>query len=124
MMFSMCFQLTMRLIHIILSSTLLLAVNARVMLTRNCDVKDSLVNGVMGYIFHFVNGKDNDVSAVAVIFDNKNVGKKNERRKQTGNMVLIERIQEEILIKKSTTIVRHQFPLKLAWGAQHIRFRG
>lgn len=81
MMFSMCFQLTMRLIHIILSSTLLLAVNARVMLTRNCDVKDSLVNGVMGYIFHFVNGKDNDVSAVAVIFDNKNVGEKKRKTK-------------------------------------------
>lgn len=48
------------------------------MLTRNCDVKDGLVNGVMGYISHFVNGKDNDVSAVAVIFDNKNVGKKPE----------------------------------------------
>lgn len=86
-----------------------MAVNARVMLTRNCDVKDGLVNCVMGYISHFVNGKDNDVSAVAVIFDNKNVGKKTGRRKQTGNMVLIERIQEEILIKKSTTIVRHQF---------------
>lgn len=49
------------------------------MLTRNCDVKDGLVNGVMGYISHFVNGKDNDVSAVAVIFDNKNVGKKKRK---------------------------------------------
>lgn len=78
----------------------------------------------MGYISHFVNGKDNDVSAVAVIFDNKNVGKKTGRRKQTGNMVLIERIQEEILIKKSTTIVRHQFPLKLAWGCTAHKVQG
>lgn len=47
------------------------------MLTRNCDVKDGLVNGVMGYISHFVYGdvQKTNVTAVAVVFDSKNVGK-------------------------------------------------
>lgn len=53
-----------------------MVVNVWVMFIRNCDVKDGFVNGVMGYIFYFVNGKDNDVLVVVVIFDNKNVGKK------------------------------------------------
>lgn len=51
-------------------------VSVCVILIRNFDIKDGLVNGVMGYIFYFVNGKDNDVLVVVVIFDNKNVGKK------------------------------------------------
>lgn len=60
-----------------LASSLLFAVDARVVLTRNCDVKDGLVNGVMGYISHFVYGdkEETNVAAIAVIFDSKNVGK-------------------------------------------------
>lgn len=65
-----------------LSSFLLFAVNARVMLTRNCDVKDGLVNGVMGFISHFVyeNKDKSNIAAVAVIFDSKNVGKASGKR--------------------------------------------
>ena len=37
-----------------LSSSLLLGVNARVMLKRNCNVDDGLVNGVMGHVSHFM----------------------------------------------------------------------
>lgn len=33
-----------------LPTTLILSINARVMLTRNCNVEDGLVNGVMGHI--------------------------------------------------------------------------
>ncbi|XP_062602075.1 uncharacterized protein LOC134263710 [Saccostrea cucullata] len=37
-----------------LSSSLLLGVSARVMLTRNCNVDDGLVNGVMGHVSQFL----------------------------------------------------------------------
>ncbi|XP_052695810.1 uncharacterized protein LOC128174255 [Crassostrea angulata] len=109
-----------------LSSSLLFAVNARVMLTRNCDVKDGLVNGVMGYISHFQYGdaEKTNVTAIAVIFDSQNVGIKTGKRTKNGNMVLIERIQEEILVRKSNAIVRQQFPLKLSWACTAHKVQG
>ena len=33
-----------------------------------------------------------------------------------GNIVLIERVQEDIIEKKTKTVVRHQFPLRLSWS--------
>lgn len=66
-----------------LSSSLLLGVGARVMLTRNCDVGDGLVNGVMGYVSHFVYGRNhaaNNVVAIGAIFDNTNVGNKSGKK--------------------------------------------
>lgn len=109
-----------------LSSSLLFAVNARVMLTRNCDVKDGLVNGVMGYISHFEHGDADktNVTGIAVIFDCENVGKQSGKRTKNGNMVLIERIQEEIVIRKSISIVRQQFPLKLSWACTAHKVQG
>lgn len=85
------------------------------MLTRNCDVKEGLVNGVMGFISHFVheNKDKSNIAAVAVIFDSKNVGKASRKRTENGNLVFIERIQEDIVVRKSITCVRQQFPLKL-----------
>ncbi|XP_062611086.1 uncharacterized protein LOC134272924 [Saccostrea cucullata] len=70
-----------------LSSSLLLGINAKVMLTRNCNVDDGLVNGVMGQISHFVYSQKHDantVVAVAVIFDNVNVGKKSGKKQIMG----------------------------------------
>lgn len=109
-----------------LSSSLLFAVNARVMLTRNCDVKDGLVNGVMGYISHFVYGdvQKTNVTAVAVVFDSKDVGKTSGKQTKNGNLVLIERVQEEIVLRKSITCVRHQFPLKLSWACTAHKVQG
>lgn len=66
-----------------LPSTLLLGLGARVMLSRNCNVEDGLVNGVMGIVSNFVYGQNQSakpVVAVGVIFDNRNVGKKTGKR--------------------------------------------
>nr|XP_022311157.1 uncharacterized protein LOC111116452 [Crassostrea virginica] len=82
-----------------LCSSLLLGLNARVMLTRNCNVEDGLVNGVMGHVSRFVFGQGNaanTVLAVEVIFDNTNVGTKTGKRTKDGNSVLIERVHEDI----------------------------
>ncbi|XP_078320120.1 uncharacterized protein LOC144621199 [Crassostrea virginica] len=108
-----------------LCSSLLLGVNARVMLTRNCNVDDGLVNGVMGHVSRFVFGQGSaakTVLAVEVIFDNINVGKKTGKNTRCGNAVLIERVQEDIQEKKST--VRHQFPLRLSWACTSHKVQG
>ena len=68
-----------------LCSSLLLGLNARVMLTRNCNVDDGLVNGVMGHVSRFVFGQGsaaNTVLAVEVKFDNTNVGTKTGKKKR------------------------------------------
>ena len=109
-----------------LISSLLLGVNARVMLTRNCNVDDGLVNGVMGHITHFKFSQRNSniVIAVGVVFDNVNVGKKSGKHTENGNIVLIERVQEDILEKKMKAVVRHQFPLRLAWACTAHKVQG
>ena len=111
-----------------LSNTLLVAVNARVMLTRNCNVDDGLVNGVMGHVSHFVFGKkhgsSDTVVAIGVLFDNVNVGKKSGKRTRNGNIVRIERVQEEIKDQKTKSVVRHQFPLRLSWACTAHKVQG
>ncbi|XP_062581095.1 uncharacterized protein LOC134242909 [Saccostrea cucullata] len=108
-----------------LPSSLLLSVHARVMLTRNCDVEDGLVNGVMGHIcrFSFVENSEEIVKAIGVVFDNKEVGKKTGQYTRDGNMVFIERVQEEIK-DKATTVVRHQFPIRLSWACTAHKVQG
>ncbi|XP_062615266.1 uncharacterized protein LOC134277003, partial [Saccostrea cucullata] len=110
-----------------LSSSLLMGVGARVMLTRNCNVEDGLVNGVMGHITHFVYGQIhgvNTVIAVGVKFDNINVGMKSGNKTRNGNIVLLERIQEEILEQKTKNVVRYQFPLRLSWACTAHKVQG
>lgn len=82
-----------------LSASILFSVNARVMLIRNINVDDGLVNGVMGYISYFIsedkNGK-NCIKAIGVQFDNENVGARTGKKIAKGHIVLIERIEEEV----------------------------
>lgn len=110
-----------------LSSNLLLGINARVMLTRNCNVDDGLVNGVMGHVSHFVYGQKHatkTIIAVGVVFDNNSVGKKSGKRTQNGNTVLIERVQEDILEQKTRNVVRHQFPIRLSLACTAHKVQG
>lgn len=108
-----------------LLSTLILSIKARVMLTRNCNVEDGLVNGVMGYICQFVFEENSDriVKAVGIEFDNKEVGKKSGQKTKDEKLVFIERVQEEIK-DKVTTVVRHQFPIRLSWACTAHKVQG
>ncbi|XP_056004163.1 uncharacterized protein LOC130049939 [Ostrea edulis] len=108
-----------------LQSTLILSIKARVMLTRNCNVEDGLVNGVMGYICQFIFEENSDriVRAVGIDFDNKEVGKKSGQKTKDGKLVFIERVQEEIKDKVST-VVRHQFPIRLSWACTAHKVQG
>lgn len=108
-----------------LPSSLILSINARVMLTRNCNVEDGLVNGVMGHISQFVFDEncENLVKAVVIVFDNKNVGKKSGLKTKDGNVVFIERVQEDIRDKKCT-MIRYQFPVRLSWACTAHKVQG
>ncbi|XP_062614683.1 uncharacterized protein LOC134276442 [Saccostrea cucullata] len=111
-----------------LPSSIILVVNARVMLTRNIDVDDGLVNGVMGVVseVYFSNKTlRSDVSKIGVIFDNNNVGKKRGKKLACGRvLVSIERIDEEIKEKHAKNVVRHQFPLQLSWACTAHKVQG
>ncbi|XP_062597979.1 uncharacterized protein LOC134259411 [Saccostrea cucullata] len=110
-----------------LSASLLLAVNARVMLTRNVSVEDGLVNGAMGYISNFVFKKKQPahaVEVVEVIFDSSSIGKIQGKTTPKGNIVPIKRVEEELNEKNVKSIVRHQFPLKLSWACTAHKVQG
>lgn len=110
-----------------LSASLLLAVNARVMLTRNISVEDGLVNGAMGYISNFIykrNQPANEVEIVEVIFDSSNIGKIQGKTTPNGNVVSIKRVEEEINEKNIKSFIRHQFPLKLSWACTAHKVQG
>ena len=104
-----------------LLSNLLLAQNARVMLTRNIDVSDGLANGVMGTIQRFEMGNDSDVKSVGVEFDHERVGRSNSKIVNGKRIVFIERAEET---NSRSCIVRHQFPLKLSWACTTHKVQG
>ncbi|XP_062610660.1 uncharacterized protein LOC134272446 [Saccostrea cucullata] len=110
-----------------LSASLLFSVNARVMLTRNINVEDGLVNGAMGHIsaFDFRQAQQrNRVEGIRILFDSEDIGKLQGKRTPHGNEVLIQRIQEDIKEKNTKNVVRHQFPLKLAWACTAHKVQG
>lgn len=66
----------------------------------------------------------NCIKAIGVQFDNENVGARTGKKIAKGHIVLIERIEEEVKINKSNSIVRHQFPLKLSWACTAHKVQG
>ncbi|XP_062578683.1 ATP-dependent DNA helicase PIF1-like [Saccostrea cucullata] len=109
---------------ICLRSSLLLAEGARVMLIRNEDVHDGLVNGVMGTIAHI--GKQSGSSLPAVIyihFDNENVGKNAKLQKVINDKrcVGLHPSTEDVPMKNG---VRKQYPLQLAWACTVHKVQG
>ncbi|XP_076858467.1 uncharacterized protein LOC143512266 isoform X2 [Brachyhypopomus gauderio] len=109
-----------------LVDTLQLATDARVMLTRNIDVEDGLVNGSFGKVVKIVAHIRKDVPVVHMIglkLDNVDAGQKHRNKVPGGddNVVYIERVEEN-LKKKGT--VRRQFPLKLAFACTTHKVQG
>uniref|UniRef100_A0AAY4BKL5 ATP-dependent DNA helicase n=1 Tax=Denticeps clupeoides TaxID=299321 RepID=A0AAY4BKL5_9TELE len=98
------------------------AVGARVMLIRNLDVEDGLVNGTFGTIANIVTTTTEDgkpyVKVIALQLDNPTAGSK---RKSKDNSVYVERLEEQTSIK---SVTRLQFPMKLAFGCTTHKVQG
>ncbi len=109
-----------------LLDTLQIAIGARVMITRNIDVEDGLVNGTFGNVAKITTRNRDTVSYVHLIglyLDNVNAGQKYRKKAPDGDdsIVYIER-SEEPLKRKGT--VRRQFPMKLAFACTVHKVQG
>ena len=113
-----------------------LKVGARVMLTYNVDVLDSLSNGALGEVIGFEK-KDGKIQTVLVRFDNPKVGK--ERRKKNSallqrkypnnDVTSVEKMEFRFNMSKNPTsqndfMVAVQIPLKLAFACTAHKIQG
>ncbi|XP_065139046.1 uncharacterized protein [Paramisgurnus dabryanus] len=113
-----------------LSTFVSLGVGARVMLKKNVDVSDGLVNGAFGTVVHVSESQkhddhDNDFpSAIHVEFDDPNVGKVQRSKQQprfSRNATVIEAVEDQVTNDGG---IRRQFPLKLAWACTVHKVQG
>ena len=110
-----------------LVDSLHVAEGARVMITKNIDVDDGLVNGSFGTVVRIVTGKQGETEVVRMLglqLDNPNAGQKSCRKIPGGpnNAVYIERIEESLSNHKG--VIRRQFPMKLAYASTIHRVQG
>ncbi|XP_062580740.1 uncharacterized protein LOC134242656 [Saccostrea cucullata] len=109
---------------ICLRPSLLLADGARVMLIKNEDVQDGLVNGVMGTVMGIeIKSGSNLPDVVFIAFDNENVGKNAKIQKMINRKRCVGLCPstEEIPIRNG---VRKQYPLQLAWACTVHKVQG
>ena len=106
-----------------------LKIGARVMLTYNLDVADSLCNGSMGEVVGFKRTGSNKVRYIMVKFDKETAGK--ERRKtykfeEFPDTTAIDLLEQEYEQGKaySTTATAINWPLKLSWGVTIHKMQG
>nr|XP_055075157.1 uncharacterized protein LOC129454640 [Misgurnus anguillicaudatus] len=114
-----------------LSMFVSLGVGARVMLKKNVDVSDGLVNGAFGTVVHVSvsqklnDDNDNDFpSAIHIEFDDPNVGKIQRSKQQlrfSQNATVIEAQEDQVT---NAGGIRCQFPLKLAWACTVHKVQG
>ncbi|TKS65922.1 ATP-dependent DNA helicase PIF1 [Collichthys lucidus] len=94
-----------------------LGVGARVMLKKNIDVSDGLVNGACGTVVKIIKGKDDDdlPAAIHVEFENPNVGKiQRLKAKRVSEHSTIIEVQEDQVTHDGG--IRRQVPLCLSWA--------
>ncbi|KAK0147529.1 ATP-dependent DNA helicase PIF1 [Merluccius polli] len=90
----------------------------RIMILRNLDVEDGLVNGTFGTIANIVTGQQDGKTTVTTIglqLDNPTAGQRFRKKiqGQSDNLVYIERTEENMTKKGA---VRRQFPMKLSFA--------
>ncbi|XP_039509525.1 uncharacterized protein LOC120464209 [Pimephales promelas] len=110
-----------------LSACISLGIGARVMLKKNIDVADGLVNGAFATVVlvgESQNKDDDFPSAIHVEFDNPNVGKiqrSKTHQRFSQNSTVIE-VQEDQVTNDGG--IRRQFPLRLAWACTVHKVQG
>ena len=99
------------------------------MLTVNFDIKDRLINGLMGIIKHF-EIIENVVSTIFIEFDDVHAGRNlisTNRFAIQNNWVPIKRCDTSIFIGNSSgslSIKRTQFPIRLSWACTMYEVQG
>ncbi|XP_078794817.1 uncharacterized protein LOC101164028 isoform X2 [Oryzias latipes] len=108
-----------------LEERLLLGVNARVMLCKNLDITDGLVNGACGIVTHIESYTEGGFPKyVYVKFDDEEIGKIARRTCAKADLpgsTAIEPEEERVSQKGG---MRRQFPLKLAWACTVHKVQG
>ncbi|XP_060776102.1 uncharacterized protein LOC132885442 [Neoarius graeffei] len=92
-------------------------IGARVMLKKNIDVSDGLVNGACGTVVEIIKGEEDDdiPKAIHVEFEDPNVGKiQRSKSKRHSERSTVLEIQEDVVSNSGG--VRRQFPIGLAWA--------
>ncbi|XP_069109228.1 ATP-dependent DNA helicase PIF1-like [Argopecten irradians] len=108
-----------------LQQSLWLAIGARVMLTKNVDVTDGLVNGAFGIVTNLVTDNLDTISKIThieVCFDNKRIGLKQGMKFGNEVKVMLDRYEE--YNGRNKRYIRRQFPLKLAWACTVHKVQG
>ncbi|XP_049339759.1 uncharacterized protein LOC125804686 [Astyanax mexicanus] len=109
-----------------LPEKLLIGEGARVMLIKNIDVTDGLVNGVCGTVTDIAHDKNSTlVKTVFVQFDDQKVGQNTRKRIPPPRHILHStpvNLEEERVNSKGG--LRKQFPLKLAWACTVHKVQG
>uniref|UniRef100_A0A669DR94 Uncharacterized protein n=1 Tax=Oreochromis niloticus TaxID=8128 RepID=A0A669DR94_ORENI len=98
-----------------LPDTLNVAEGARVMLTRNLDTLNGLVNGAFGILIKVVRSEnDGQIIKLGLTMDNRQPMRHNRSSNAASDdLVYIERAEESLKFKGA---VRRQFPVKLAFA--------
>ena len=115
-----------------LRECILIAVGARVMLTKNIDVGDGLVNGVQGTVTGFIEAQPQQESAlpaaVLIKFDSEKVGarRKMKLRKSASDSVPIEIEETRFTVGtySAQEVIRRQFPLTLCYASTIHKVQG
>ena len=119
-----------------LQNILKLKTTAKVMLTYNVDVMDSLANGAIGEVVGFLFAPSGEVKTVLVHFKNEKVGR--NKRKNTVSIqrmfpkipvTPIEKIEFRFSLSKNTSsnnaiMTATQFPLKLSFACTAHKMQG
>ncbi|XP_053360312.1 ATP-dependent DNA helicase PIF1-like [Clarias gariepinus] len=108
-----------------LLDTIQLAVGVRVMVTRNLDVEDGIVNGSFGKVATIVTTTKDGIATVQRLglqLDNPNAGQKHRKKGQGEDDVLVYIERSEENLRKG--VVRRQFPIKLAYACTAHKVQG
>jgi hypothetical protein len=113
-----------------LPDELVVGIGAKVMVTRNQNVEDGIVNGMLGIVTGFTKSESEQVIIIWVKPDTKKAGMmkrkelKREYQSKFPGAIPIKRVEANVVVAKNSTYKRCQFPLKLSFAATVHKYQG